>query len=245
MTVPFLTLMVFAIFVVAALYSSVGHGGASGYIATLALFSVAPAAFKPTALVLNILVAGIATYTYARAGHFSWRLFWPFAATSIPFSFIGGYLSLPDHVYRPLVGAVLLASACRLVFYREHEISKQRPLSIPVALGIGAGLGLLSGLTGVGGGIFLSPLLLLLKWGRTREVSAVAALFILANSGAGLLGHLSSLNAVPGFAPFLAVAALIGGLIGSTLGSCRLPVTGAIKALCLVLTVAGLKLLFV
>lgn len=245
MTVPLLSLMVFVILLVATMYSTVGHGGASGYIATLALFSVAPAAFKPTALVLNILVAGIATYTYARAGHFSWRLFWPFAATSIPCSFLGGYLSLPDHVYRPLVGVVLLASACRLVFYREQETSQPRPLSVPLALCVGAGLGLLSGLTGVGGGIFLSPVLLLLHWGRTREVSAVAALFILANSAAGLLGHLSSLNAVPGFAPYLAVAALVGGLIGSTLGSCRLPVTGVIKALCLVLTVAGFKLIFV
>lgn len=233
------------ILTVAALYSSVGHGGASGYIATLALFSVAPAAFKPTALVLNMLVASIATYTFARAGHFNWRLFWPFAATSIPCSFIGGYLSLPSHVYKPLVGMILLVSALRLVFYREHDERVLRQPCVPWALAIGAGLGLLSGLTGVGGGIFLSPLLLLLKWGRTREVSAVAALFILANSGAGLLGHISSLQAVPPFAPMLAVAAVAGGFLGSSLGSNRLPVAGVLKALCAVLTIAGFKLLFV
>lgn len=245
MSWPFLVPLLITILVVAILYSSVGHGGASGYIATLALFSVAPEAFKPTALVLNIVVAAIATYSFARAGHFSWRLFWPFAATSIPCSFIGGYLSLPPHVYRPLVGIILLASAWRLIFHSEHDTMALRKPPTPVALVIGAGLGLLSGLTGVGGGIFLSPLLLLFKWGRAREVSAVAALFILVNSGAGLLGHLSTLQAIPSFAPLLAVAALCGGIIGSFLGSRRLQVTGVIKALSFVLTIAGFKLLLV
>jgi len=244
-TLPLLALLLIAVLAVAVLYSSVGHGGASGYIAILALFSVAPAAFKPTALVLNIVVSAVATYSFARAGHFSWRLFWPFAATSIPCSFIGGYLSLPPDIYRPLVGIILLASAWRLISHREHDTLALRHPSTPVAMVIGAGLGLLSGLTGVGGGIFLSPLLLLLKWGRAREVSAVAALFILVNSGAGLLGHLSGLQAIPPFAPLLAVAALCGGVIGSFFGSRRLPVTGVIKALSVVLTVAGFKLLFV
>ena len=238
-------LLAAVVFVVAILYSSVGHGGASGYIAALALFSVAPAAFKPTALILNILVATVATYTFARAGHFSWRLFWPFAATSIPCSFIGGYLNLPPHVYKPLVGIILLASACRLVFQSEHNEQAVRQPSMPVSMFVGAGLGLLSGLTGVGGGIFLSPLFILMKWGRTREVSAVAALFILVNSMAGLLGHVSSLQAIPGFAPLLAVAALAGGVIGSFFGSRRLPFAGVIRALSVVLTIAGFKLLLV
>ena len=237
-------LLAAVVFVVAILYSSVGHGGASGYIAALALFSVAPTAFKPTALILNILVAAIATYAFARAGHFSWRLFWPFAATSIPCSFIGGYLNLPVHIYKPLVGIILLASACRLFFHSENDPAVRQP-STPVALVIGAGLGLLSGLTGVGGGIFLSPLFILLKWGRTREVSAVAALFILVNSIAGLLGHVSSLQAIPSFTPLLAVTALAGGIIGSVCGSRRLPVAGVIRALSVVLTIAGFKLLLV
>lgn len=245
MTLPLLFLMVLAILLVAVLYSSVGHGGASGYIATLALFSVAPAAFKPTALLLNILVAGIATYTYARAGHFSWRLFWPFAATSIPFSFIGGYLSLPDHLYRPLVGVLLLASACRLIFHRKDEAGSIGAPTVPTALAFGALLGLLSGLTGVGGGIFLSPLLILLNWGSVREISATAALFILANSVSGLLGHLSSLHQVPDFAPLLALAALAGGVVGSCLGSGRLPAAGVVRALSVVLVIAGFKLLLV
>jgi len=242
---PILIPLLICILLVAILYSSVGHGGASGYIAVLALFSVEPAAFKPTALVLNILVAAIATYSFARAGHFSRRLFLPFAVTSIPCSFIGGYITLPPNVYKPLVGIILLASAFRLAFHKgDEELTVQRP-STPVALMVGAGLGLLSGLTGVGGGIFLSPLLLLLRWGHIREVSAVAALFILVNSIAGLLGHISSLQAVPHFAPLLAAAALIGGIIGSFFGSRHLPVAGIVKTLSVVLTIAGFKLLLV
>lgn len=245
MSLPILTLLLCAILVVAVLYSSVGHGGASGYIATLALFSIAPAAFKPTALILNILVAGVATYSFARAGHFSWRLFWPFAATSIPCSFLGGYLSLPDHVYRPLVGAVLICSAGWMLFQKEHEVVPVQRPSKALALLAGAILGLLSGLTGVGGGIFLSPLLLLLNWGRVREVSAVAALFILVNSAAGLLGHISSLHEVPPFVTLLAAAAFSGGVIGSRLGSGVLPAAGVVKALSAVLVIAGLKLILV
>lgn len=238
-----LLLLLFCILVVAVLYSSVGHGGGSGYIAVLALFSVTPAAFKPTALVLNILVSSIATFSFARAGHFSWRLFWPFAAASIPCSFIGGYLSLPLELYRPLVGAVLLFSACRLFYRKEYADAEIEKPAVPMALMFGALLGLLSGLTGVGGGIFLSPLLLFFKWGRVREVSAVAALFVLVNSVSGLLGHLSSLQAIPRYAPLLAVAALAGGLLGSFFGSRRLPVAAVVKSLAVVLVIAGTKLI--
>ncbi len=240
-----LVLLLICILLVAILYSSVGHGGASGYIAVLALFGVAPASFKPTALVLNILVSSIATFSFARAGHFSWRLFWPFAAASIPCSFVGGYLALPVHLYNPLVGIILLFSAGRLLFHTEHAETEIRRPSTPVALFCGALLGLLSGLTGVGGGIFLSPLLLLLKWGRAREVSAVAALFILVNSIAGLLGHLSSFQAIPPFAPLLAAAALIGGSIGAFFGARRLPTAAVVKSLAFVLVIAGFKMLFI
>lgn len=240
-----LLLLLVCVLLVAVLYSSVGHGGGSGYIAALALFSVAPAAFKPTALVLNILVSSIATFSFARAGHFSWRLFWPFAVASIPCSFIGGYLSLPLHLYKPLVGAILLFSACRLFYRKEYVDSEIRQPAVSVALIFGALLGLLSGLTGVGGGIFLSPLLLFFKWGRVREVSAVAALFVLVNSISGLLGHLSSLQAIPNFAPLLAIAALVGGGLGSFFGSRRLPAAAVVKSLAVVLSIAGLKLLLV
>ena len=245
MSASLLLLLAACILVVAILYSSVGHGGASGYIAILALFSLAPAAFKPTALVLNILVSAIATFYFSRAGHFSRHLFWPFAATSIPFSFLGGYLRLPAHVYQPLVGIVLLASAYRLFPRKDPEAAEVRRPSITAALIIGAALGFLSGLTGVGGGIFLSPLLLLLGWARVKEVSAVAALFILVNSIAGLLGHIGSLQAMPRFVPILAVAALAGGITGSFFGSSRIPASGIVRALSVVLIIAGFKLLFV
>ncbi|GAM08310.1 hypothetical protein OR1_00581 [Geobacter sp. OR-1] len=245
MTLSLLIPLLICVLVVAILYSSVGHGGASGYIAALALFSVAPSAFKPTALILNILVATVATFSFTRAGHFSWRLFWPFAITSIPCSFIGGYLNLPPHIYKPLVGLILLASACRLFFHSKDDGSEVRHPSMPVALSVGAVLGLLSGLTGVGGGIFLSPLFIMLKWGKARETSAVAALFILVNSTAGLLGHLSSLQSIPGFAPLLAVTAITGGIVGSFFGSYRMPNARVIRTLSVVLTIAGFKLLFV
>jgi len=233
------------ILAMAILYSSVGHGGASGYIALLALFSLAPAAFKPTALVLNILVSAIATFYFSRAGHFSWHLFWPFAATSIPFSFLGGYLGLPAHIYQPVVGIVLLASAYRLFPRKDPEATEVRRPSITAALVIGAALGFLSGLTGVGGGIFLSPLLLLLGWAREKEVSAVASLFILVNSIAGILGHIGSLQAMPRYVPILAVAALAGGIPGSFFGSIRIPAADIVRALSVVLIIAGLKLLFI
>lgn len=245
MSVPLLLVLSACILAMAALYSSVGHGGASGYIAILALFSLAPDAFKPTALVLNILVSAIATLSFSRAGHFSWHLFWPFAATSIPFSFLGGCLRLPTQVYQPLVGVVLLASAYRLFPRKDGEASEVLRPSIAVALVAGAALGFLSGLTGVGGGIFLSPLLLLLGWARVKEVSAVAALFILVNSIAGLLGHVGSLQTVPRYVPILAAAAMTGGITGSFFGSRRLPASGIVRALSVVLIIAGFKLLFV
>jgi uncharacterized membrane protein YfcA len=240
-----LVLLSVCILAVAILYSSVGHGGASGYIAVLALFSLAPSAFKPTALVLNILVAAVAAFHFTRAGHFSRRLFLPLAATSVPFSFLGGYISLPLSACKPLIGIVLLASAWRLFSQNKREESVRVPPSTPVALVVGAVLGFLSGLTGVGGGIFLSPLLLLLGWAKAKEASAVAALFILVNSLSGLLGHIGSLQAVPNFVPVLAAAALGGGITGSFFGSGRLPVSGIVKALSVALTIAGFKLLFV
>lgn len=232
-----------SIFIVALLYSCVGHGGASGYIAVMALFSLAPTVLKPTALILNILVSSVATLAFARQGHFSWRLFWPFAVTSVPASLLGGYLSLPPHLYRPAVGIILLFSAYRLFFRPGLGRGDISAPPLPVALAIGAVLGLVSGLTGVGGGIFLSPLLMLLGWGRAREVSAVAALFILVNSIAGLMGHLGSLQAVPSSILLMAATALAGGAIGSLAGSRHLPLVAIARTLSVVLTIAGAKLL--
>lgn len=243
MTASLTLLLAVCILAIAILYSCVGHGGASGYIAILALFSLAPESFKPTALVLNILVSGVATIYFARAGHFSWNLFWPFAATSIPFSFLGGYLALPATIYRPLIGVLLLISAFHLFSKKDRGATEVLHPPATVALVVGGALGFLSGLTGVGGGIFLSPLLLLLKWARVKEVSAVAALFILVNSIAGLLGHISSFQAIPHYVPLLALAALCGGITGSFFGSRRIPESGIIRVLTVVLIIAGFKLL--
>ncbi|MCD6025469.1 MAG: putative conserved rane protein, partial [Fibrobacteria bacterium] len=175
MDVTFL-LILSAVFAVAFLYSSVGHAGASGYIAVLALAGFAPGVIKPTALVLNILVASIGAFQFWRAGYFRWRLFWPFAVTAAPMAFLGGYLNLPAQAFKILVGIVLLLSAARFLL-RQGDPEVVKPPGLPVALGTGAGLGLLSGLTGTGGGIFLTPLLLLCRWARTKNVAATSALF--------------------------------------------------------------------
>ena len=239
-----ISILATAIFAIALLYASVGHGGASGYLAAMALFGLAPVALKPTALLLNILVAGIALTAFARAGHFRWHLFWPFAVTSIPASFLGGMLTLPPDFYRPLLGAILIFSTLRLLLRREAEPDQATgEVSVALAMLAGGILGLLSGLTGVGGGIFLSPLLLFFGWANVRETAAVAALFIVANSAAGLLGHLSSLQALPEFALMLAGAAVAGGLLGALLGSRRLPAVAIVRLLAAVLTIAGIKLI--
>src|ERR1043166_5259594 len=232
------------IFVAALLYSSVGHGGASGYLAAMALFNVSPAVMKPTALVLNLFVAGVGTIRYARTGCFSWNIFWPFAALSIPFAFTGGSWTLPVRIYKMILGLVLLFAAWRLALpQRSQSPAGLKPVVVPWALIMGAAIGLLSGLTGVGGGIFLSPLLLLLGWADIRKTAGVSAAFILVNSAAGLLGHLESIKSLPHEILWWAPAALIGGLIGSELGSRRLTPLTMRRMLAAVLVVAGLKML--
>lgn len=231
---------------VALLYSSVGHGGASGYLAIMALVGVAPAVMRPTALALNVLVAGLATWSFARSGFFSWRLFWPFAATSIPLAAIGGALALPDPVYKRLVGAALLIAAAHL-FHTAATAPEPgvRPPRAWAALAIGAALGLLSGLTGVGGGIFLSPLVLAAGWAGARETAAVSAAFILVNSIAGLAGFAGARGDLPGTdIAMLAVAAGFGGAVGSRLGSRRLARPTIRRVLAFVLVLAGVKFLF-
>jgi len=245
MSVELIPFLAVCIFVVAMMYASVGHGGASGYLAVMALFSLHPAALKPTALVLNIVVAGVGSWLYLSARQFSWRAFWPFALTSIPASYLGGCFSLPPHYYRPLLGVVLLFAAWRMFVRSERADAQIRLPRLPTALAIGAVLGFFSGLIGVGGGIFLSPLMVLLGWARIREVSGIAALFILVNSAAGLLGHIGSLQQVPDYAPLLAVMALAGGTVGALGGSRHLPVATIVKVMAAVLVTAGGKMFLV
>lgn len=243
MAIETLLLLTAGVFVIALLYSSVGHAGASGYIAVMSLLSLAPAEIKPIALALNILVASIGSWQFWRAGHFSWGLFWPFALLSVPFAFLGGYLNLPTHAFKVAVGIVLLLSAAQFLFRPPAE-GEPHPPAKPLAMGVGAGLGLLSGLTGTGGGIFLTPLLIFLKWARTKTASATSALFILMNSISGLLGNVTATQAFPKFGVSLLVAAGVGGLVGSRLGSRRLEPVVIKRLLAVVLIIAGLKLIF-
>jgi uncharacterized membrane protein YfcA len=239
-------LLTLLIFIAALLYSSVGHGGASGYLAAMALFGVAPDVMKPTALVLNLVVATIGTIRYSRAGCFSWKLFWPFAVLSIPFAFLGGMWKLPFSVYKIILGFVLLFAALRLAVKLSSIASPaQKPIIVPLAMLFGAGIGLLSGLTGVGGGIFLSPLLLFLGWADMKKTAGVSVAFILVNSAAGLLGHLKSVQSLPHEIVWWASAALIGGLVGAELGSRRLTPLVMRRMLAAVLVVAGVKMLMV
>jgi len=245
MTATLIIALAALIFVVALLYSTVGHAGASGYLAAMALFSISPLVMKPTALVLNILVAIIGTVRFYRAGFFSWPIFWPFIITSIPASFIGGALTLPVPIYKSIVGVVLVYSAVRLFFSASRGDDRETSRApLLAALAIGAIIGLISGLTGVGGGIFLSPVLLLMHWAKTKETSGVAVAFILVNSISGLLGHVSSLALVPREIIYFAPAAIVGGWIGTLLGTRVLPVAGIRRWLSVVLVLAGAKLLW-
>ncbi|MCE9609761.1 MAG: sulfite exporter TauE/SafE family protein [Chthoniobacter sp.] len=239
-----LPLLAAAVLLVALLYSSVGHAGASGYIAVMSLFALAPAVIKPTALVLNILVASIGAWQFWRAGHFSWRLFWPFAVLAVPLAFVGGYVNLPTHAFKMVVGAVLLFSAMRFLLRPSADEVAREP-SRALAVSLGAGLGLLAGLTGTGGGIFLTPLLLHLRWARARTAAAVSALFILVNSAAGLLGNIAGTRQFPAFALLLAAAAVVGGSVGSYWGSRHLQPAVIKRCLAVVLLIAGTKLLLV
>ncbi|MEO8580049.1 MAG: sulfite exporter TauE/SafE family protein [Gemmatimonadales bacterium] len=237
-------IIAFLFFAGAALYASVGHGGASSYLAVMGLFSLAPSVMKPTALALNILVAGVATVKFCRAGLFKWNLFWPFAVASVPAAFLGGATMLPARWYKVVVGIVLLYAAVWMFRSSLRPATREthRP---PLWAAIVSGLliGFLSGLTGVGGGIFLSPLLLYMNWAETRATSAVAAPFILVNSIAGLLGHLSSVSLLPPNIPAWAAAAVLGGWIGATYGTKKAPAPVLRQLLSAVLVVAGAKLI--
>jgi hypothetical protein len=229
----------------AALYSSIGHGGASAYLAIMALFSVAPETMRPTALALNLLVAGLGAWRYWSRGLSSWRLVLAFAVTATPAAFIGGGIHVLPEYYKPAVGILLWLAAIRLLW--QPKALADRPVSPPklwVTLPAGAGLGLLAGLTGTGGGIFLSPLIILLAWEEPRRTSGVAAAFILLNSAAGLAGNVVAFGRLPSELPIFLAAAGAGALLGTWLGIERLPRPWLLRALGVVLVIAGAKLLF-
>ena len=232
------------VFLAALLFSSVGHGGASGYLAAFALIGLAPDSMRPAALCLNVLVASIALFKFYKVSAFDWNLFWPIALTSIPAAFIGGQQTLPNHFYKAVVGACLLYAAWT-IFSHANQANDTiiKPVAKPVLLTLGAGLGFLAGLTGVGGGIFLSPILLHFNWAKTKVISGVAAAFILVNSISGLLGFLSKTPTLPAGLVYWAVAAIAGGWIGAEFGSKRLANPTIRKLLAAVLVFAGSKML--
>jgi hypothetical protein len=234
--------------VAAFAYASVGHGGASAYIAAMALAGIAPAEMRPIALSLNLLVSGIGTYKFWRAGYFRWRLFWPFAVVSIPLAFVGGAVTLPGHAYKILVGIVLIYAAWQLWRSAKagEEMREVREPPVWLAMLVGAGLGFLAGLTGVGGGIFLSPLLLIAGWAGTKQTSATSAPFILVNSIAGLAAGFTMKSAtLPPEIWILCVAVLVGGWLGAEYGSRRFANPFIRRMLAAVLAVAGAKMLLV
>jgi uncharacterized membrane protein YfcA len=233
-----------AIFVVSMLYASVGQAGGSGYLAAMALLGFPPEIMKPTALVLNILVATISTIKFSRAGYVGMTAFWPFAVTSVPAAFIGGMLPPPGSVYNIIVGGVLLYAAYRL--WRRSQTVTTRENQPPPLWGTlitGAWIGLLAGFTGIGGGIVLGPFLLMLGWAETRHTLGMSAAINLSNSAAGLLGHLSSVMALPSAIPLWAAAAMIGGWVGAEYGSRRFSHLTLQRVLAVVLTIAGFKLI--
>lgn len=227
----------------AILYASVGHAGASAYIAAMALFGVPPETMRPTALVLNILVAILVATRFLRAGLFRWRLLWPFMIAAVPAAYIGGGIILPTHIYRPIVGLVLWFAAWRLLSPSSTAADgPTRDPPIPGAMLVGAGIGLLSGLTGTGGGIFLSPVLILMRWAPPKMASGVAAVFILGNSIAGLAGNIGAVQHLPPQLPLFIGAALVGAALGTILGI-KLRAQWVTRALGIVLVIAGAKMI--
>ena len=232
---------ILAMAVIAMLYSSVGHGGASGYLGLMALFGIDVVLMKPSALILNIFVSSIAFIAYYRAGHFRWRLLLPFAATSIPMAFLGATLEIPPELYKKILGVCLLIAALRILI-RPGKDGAQRKISLPIALASGALIGFFSGMIGIGGGIILSPLLLLTRWGGMKETAAASAAFIFLNSAAGLTGHVTAgMEVSPRIAIWI-VAVMAGGLLGSWTGGFRMTVAQLKYLVTAVLVIASLKL---
>jgi|TARA_R110000737_G_scaffold352064_1_gene396496 uncharacterized membrane protein YfcA len=228
--------------IVAFLYASVGHGGASGYLALMSLFAMPITFMKPTALVLNILVSGISFYFYYREKNFKWKLFYPFAISSIPFSFLGGFLTVDSKIYKIILGTLLLFAVFRLLGFLGKEKTKLKEINIPFALLIGAVIGFLSGLIGIGGGIVLSPVLLLLSWASMKQTAAVSALFIFVNSISGIFGFMSKGGEIPSSSGFLIAIVFIGGFFGAYYGSKKFNTLVLRNVLALVLGIAIFKL---
>lgn len=226
----------------AVLYSAGGHGGASAYLALMALFGILPAQSKPTALLMNAAVTILGTVRFARVGAIPWRVVLSLAAGSVPAAFIGGRMRLPTHVHELVLGGALLLAALLIALSPVGREERTAPHGLVLA-GIGAALGLLAGATGIGGGVFLTPLLLLTGWEDPRRAAGAAAVFILLNSMSGLAGHVASSAAIPQSAAIFVGIAFTGAILGTWLGAKRLAPLALRRVHALVLLVSGAKLL--
>jgi uncharacterized protein len=232
------------LFLVAFLYASVGHGGASGYLALMAIAGFAPAVMKPTALLLNVFVSLTSFIQFWRGKHFNWKIFWPLAIASVPLAFIGGTIALQGDIYKKILGVVLLFPVARFFFFANTAPGANNKSNTGLSFLMGAAIGFLSGLIGIGGGIILSPLLILMKWTDQKQTAAISALFIFVNSIAGLAGQLSKgIQFNNDMAVYVAIA-FSGGLCGAYFGAMHFKQDWLKKILALVLLVAACKLLF-
>ena len=232
------------LFLVAFLYASVGHGGASGYLALMALFSITPAVMKPTALLLNLFVSLTSFMQFYRGGYFRWKLFWPFALASIPMAYLGGLVVVDGNIYKKILGLLLLVPIIRFYFFGNTKATEQRESNFALSLLIGACIGFLSGLIGIGGGILLSPFLLLLKWTDQKETAAISALFIFVNSMSGLAGQLTKGIHFTADMYTYVIIAFVGGLCGAYFGALKFRQVILKNVLATVLVLAAYKLLF-
>lgn len=232
------------LFAIAFLYASIGHGGASGYLALMVFFSFAPATMRSTALILNIFVSLTAFIQYYRGGYFNWKLFWPFAMASFPAAFIGGLIVIDAKLYKTILGIFLLIAVIRLIGIKFNNNSAQKNQSLVLSLIIGALIGLFSGMIGIGGGIILSPIILLLQWGNLKQTAAVSALFILVNSISGIAGIITKGLQVSNNMILMVAIAFIGGLFGSYIGAQKAGNALLKTLLAIVLVMASYKLLF-
>jgi hypothetical protein len=232
------------LFLVAFLYASVGHGGASGYLALMAIFSIAPEVMKPTALLLNLFVSLTAFIQFYRGKHFIWKIFLPLALASVPMAFIGGMLVIDASIYKKILGMFLLIPVARFLFFPNTPASELKASNTGLSLLIGAAIGFLSGLIGIGGGIILSPILLFLKWTDQKQTAAISALFIFVNSLSGLAGQLTKGIQFNSNMVWYVVIAFAGGLLGAYFGALKFKQTILKNVLAAVLLLAVYKLLF-
>ena len=240
-----LLLLLLLLSLVAFLYSSVGHGGASGYLAVMAIIGIAPVLMKPSALIMNLAVSLISFFGFYKAGHFRLKLFWPFAIASIPMAFWGGTMTLSDSIYKKILAVCLLISIGRLLYQFNQADQQNKEIPFWAGLLSGGMIGLLSGMIGIGGGIILSPMMLLMRWATLKETAAVSALFIFVNSVAGLVGQLQKGGIdLPDNLQFAVVATIFGGALGSYFGSQKFNIPTLRYLLAIGLTVASLKLIF-